>query len=83
MINTVPLSCNYEVAMPGLVRELVVVAGVEGLILIPPGQHNRPSLQIKYTTLELSSLAYLQPADSFLSVEVDGIVGKVVSFRCK
>ena len=68
--------------MPGLVRELVVVAGVEGLILIPPSQRNRRSLQIKYTTLDISSLAYFVPADS-LSVEVDGIVGRVVSFQCK
>ena len=69
--------------MPGLVKELVVVAGVEGLILIPPSQRNRRSLQIEYTTLEISSLAYLRPADSSLSVEVDGIVGRVVSFQCK
>ena len=69
--------------MFGLVRELVVIAGVEGLILTPPSQRNRRSLQIKYTTLELSSLAYLKPADSLLSVEVDGVVGRVVSFRCK
>lgn len=65
--------------MPGLARELVVVAGVEGLILIPPTQRNRASLQIKYTTLEFSSLAFTGSADSFLSVEVDGIVGSVVS----
>ena len=72
--------------MPGLVKELVVVAGVEGLILIPPTQRNRRhhrSLQIKYTTLQISSLAYLRPADSSLSVEVDGIVGRLVSFQCK
>ena len=82
-INTVLLSCDHEVAMPGLVRDLMVVAGVEGLILIPPSQRNRRSLQIKYRTLEFSSLAYPKSADSFLSVEVDGIVGRVVNFRRK
>ena len=67
--------------MLGLARELVVVAGVEGLMLIPPTKRNRRSLQIKYTTLEFSTLANTGPADSSCSVEVGGIVGRVASFQ--
>ena len=67
--------------MPGLVRKLVVFAGVQGLILIPPSQRTCRSLQIKYTTLEISSLSHSGPEDSSLSVEVDGIVGRIVDFQ--
>ena len=60
--------------MPGPVKKLVVVAGDEGLILNTPTRSHR-SLQIKYATLELSSLAYSESANSLSSAEVYGIVG--------
>lgn len=61
--------------MPGLVKKLVVVAAVEGLILRPPGHRNQRSLQIKYTTHEISLLPHSTLADSLSSAEFHGIVG--------
>lgn len=64
--------------MPGLVKKLVVVAAVEGLIIHSPGQRNQRSLQIKYTTHQLSSLPYLKLAESLSSAEFHGIVGSQI-----
>ena len=62
--------------MPGLVKKLVVVAAVEGLILHQFGQRNQRSLQIKYTSHEISTLPYSKLAESFSSAEFHGIIGR-------
>ena len=74
-LHWVLLPYNFEVSMPGLVRKLVIVTGAEGLILNPPSQRSHRSLQVKYTTLEVSSIAYSKYADPLLTAEVYGIVG--------
>ena len=66
---------KHEVAMPGLVTKLVIGAAVEGLILHPSGQRNQRSLQIKYTTHELSALPHSKLANSLSSAEFQGVVG--------
>lgn len=72
---------DREVAMPGLVKNLVVVATVEGLILHPPGQRNQRTLHIKYNTHQLSSLPHSKVADSLSSAELYGIVGTQLPMR--
>ena len=61
--------------MPGPMKKLWVVAAVEGLVLYPSGQRNQRSLQIKYTTHELSSVPYSKREDSLSSLELHGIAG--------
>ena len=61
--------------MPGLIRRMVMVAETEGLTLYPWGQHNQPSLQIKYATHEISSIeTFAIPAQS-VSAVIYGVVG--------
>ena len=73
-ISIEPLSCKYEAAMPGLIKRLNIVAGLEGLTLQPTTQRIQRSLQINYTTLEISSLAHSKRSEFFPSAEVYGIV---------
>ena len=72
-----------DVAMPGLVKNLVVVAAVEGLILQPTGQRNQRSLQIKYATHQLSSVSHSKVADSLSSAEFNGIVGSQLRMQVR
>ena len=66
---------GYESEMPGIVKKLVIIAAVEGLILHPVGQRNQRSLQIKYSTHEISSLASSTSSSSLSGPEFHGIVG--------
>ncbi len=72
--NVTSLCQNIEVVMPGLVKKFLVVAGIEGLSLHPT-QRNQRSIQITYTSLELSPLPYFKVTDSLSSAEFYGIVG--------
>ena len=66
---------GYESEMPGIAKKLVIIAAVEGLILHPAGQRNQRSLQIKYSTHEISSLASSTSSSSLSGPEFHGIVG--------
>ncbi len=66
---------GYESEMPGIVKKLVIIAAVEGLILHPAGQRNQRSLQIKYTTHEISPLASSTSSSSLSCAEFHGVVG--------
>ena len=66
---------GYELEMPGIAKKLVIIAAVEGLILHPAGQRNQRSLQIKYSTHEISSLASSTSSSSLSGPEFHGIVG--------
>ena len=67
--------CGYESEMPGIVKKLVIIAAVEGLILHPAGQRNQRSIQIKYSTHEISSLASSTSSSSLSGHDFHGIVG--------
>ena len=66
---------GYESEMPGIAKKLVIIAAVEGLILHPAGQRNQRSLQIKYSTHEISSLGSSTSSSSLSGPEFHGIVG--------
>lgn len=66
---------GYRSEMPGIVKKLVIIAAVEGLILHPAGQRNQRSLQIKYSTHEISSVASSTSSSSLSGPEFHGIVG--------
>ena len=66
---------GYESEMPGIVKKLVIIAAVEGLILHPAGQRNQRSIQIKYSTHEISSLASSTSSNSLSGHDFHGIVG--------
>lgn len=66
--------------MPALVRKLVILAAGDGLILHQSTQRNQraiPSVQIKYTTHEITttSLASQAKDETSASFDAHGIVG--------
>ena len=61
--------------MPGLSKKVFIIAGVEGLILHLPNRRNERSIQITYTTIEISPLPYFKVVDSLSSTEFYGIIG--------
>ena len=66
---------RIESEMPGIVKKLVIIAAVEGLILHPAGQRNQRSIQIKYSTHEITSLASSTSSSSISGHDFHGIVG--------
>lgn len=61
--------------MPGIIKNLLIVAAVEGVVLHPPGQRSQRPLQIKYVTHELSPLGSTTLPKSSASAEIHGVVG--------
>ena len=62
--------------MPPLVRKMLVVAAVDGLVLQPVRQQQKPtpSIQIKYATQDISTV----PTDEIqvsTALEIHGIIG--------
>ena len=64
--------------MPGIVRKLVIIAAVDGLLLLPSAQRLQrpiPGLKLRYVNNEITTLESSQHDQKLASLEAYGVVG--------